>query len=149
MFAAFIDPVFVVWRCISSHSPSKTFGTTWEKCFTKIECLQMDWKIKKWLHKCYAWGQNQTPVHGHNSGQHWACKWHGSVRQIVLYRIVLKGWARIDPALALQTPRSIVLPILDYPFVNPTVLMKCRTFLMGGIMIVARFHEVMTHVMKS
>jgi hypothetical protein len=54
---------------------------------------------------------------------------HGMV---LLDYIVLKGRARIDLTLALQPLRSIVLPILDYPFVNPTLLMKPRTFLMGA-----------------
>jgi hypothetical protein len=41
-------------------------------------------------------------------------------------------WARIDHALALRILRFIVLPRPVYPPVNPTFLIKCRTFLMGA-----------------
>jgi hypothetical protein len=50
----------------------------------------------------------------------------------------------IHPALALRPLRSILLPLLDYP----TFLMKRRTPY-GSVMVVARIHEVMTHVTKS
>jgi hypothetical protein len=43
-----------------------------------------------------------------------------------------KEWTKIYPAFALQSLRSIVLPLLDYPSVNNTLLMKRRTFFGGG-----------------
>jgi len=82
--AAFIDPFFVVWRCIRGRNQLKAFSTIWEQCFAAIECLRMDRKIKKWAHKCYAW-RCQTPVHGHSWWQHWVRTWHGSVRQMTDY----------------------------------------------------------------
>jgi hypothetical protein len=39
---------------------------------------------------------------------------------------VCKGWAKIHPALALRPPRSIMVPLLVYPSLNCTLLMKCR-----------------------
>jgi hypothetical protein len=39
-----------------------------------------------------------------------------------------KGWASVHPVLTLQPPLSIVLPLFVHPSVNPTLLMKCRTF---------------------
>ena len=78
--ATFSHPFFVVFR---GRNPSKTFSTIREQCFATTECLQMDRKIKKWSHKCYAWRRSQTPVHGHNRQQHWAHTWHGLVRQTI------------------------------------------------------------------
>ena len=37
----------------------------------------IDWKIKKWSHKYYAWQRSRTTVYGH----HWAYTWHGPVRR--------------------------------------------------------------------
>jgi hypothetical protein len=44
-----------------------------------MECLWMDWKIKKWSHECYVWGQRRMTIHGNKKGQHWSCKAHGSL----------------------------------------------------------------------
>jgi hypothetical protein len=55
---------------------------------------------------------------------------------------VFKEWARIHPALALQPLRSFFLPLLDYPFVNPTH--EAQDFLYGDATVDARVHEVMT-----
>jgi hypothetical protein len=60
-----------------------------------------------------------------------------------------KEWAKIHPALALQPLRSIAPPILVYPFVNPTLLMKRSYFPYGYVMVVTEFWEIMIHVMKS
>ena len=70
---------FVVWRCIRGRNSSKTFSTIWEQCLAATQCIRMDRKIKKWSHKCYAW---RSRTHGHNWQQHWACTWHGYVRQL-------------------------------------------------------------------
>ena len=56
----FCDPVFVVGRGIKGCNASKTFGTIWEQSTAAMECLWMEWKIKKWSHKCYAWQRSQT-----------------------------------------------------------------------------------------
>lgn len=50
----------------------------------------------------------------------------------VWYCIAFKRWVRIDPALALLPLISTVLPLLDYLFVKPTLLMKRRIFLIGA-----------------
>jgi hypothetical protein len=60
-----------------------------------------------------------------------------------------EGWVRTGLDLALQLPRSIVLPLLVHASINPTLLMKCRFLFMGGIRVVPWFHEVMAHLTKS
>jgi hypothetical protein len=48
------------------------------------------------------------------------------------YMYACNGWANIYPALALRPLRSIVLPLLVYPLLNPTLVMKRRASLMGA-----------------
>jgi hypothetical protein len=48
---------------------------------------------------------------------------------IIIIIRVCKGWTKNYQALAL--PRSILLPLVVHPPVNPTLLMKGRTFLIG------------------
>ena len=64
--STFSGPVFMVGRSIRGRNPSKTFGTMREQCIAATECLRMDWKIKRWLHKCYAWQRSRTTVYGHH-----------------------------------------------------------------------------------
>jgi hypothetical protein len=57
--------------------------------------------------------------------------WGRSRKQHMKFMYVCNRWAKICPALALGPLRCIVLPLLVYPFVNLTLLMMRRTFLMG------------------
>jgi hypothetical protein len=45
---------------------------------------------------------------------------------------VCKEWAKIHPFLALCSPESIVLPLLVYPSVSPTLLMERAALVMGA-----------------
>jgi hypothetical protein len=45
---------------------------------------------------------------------------------------ICKKCAKINPAHALRPSRSIVPLLLIYPVINPTFLMKRKTFLMGA-----------------
>ena len=75
---------FLVGRCIRGRNPSKTFNTIQEQCIALMECLRMDWKIKKWSHKCYAWQRSQMTIYGQHWGQYWVFTWHGSVRWVTI-----------------------------------------------------------------
>jgi hypothetical protein len=48
---------------------------------------------------------------------------------IIIIIRVCKWWTKNYPALALRHPRSILLPLVVHPSVNPTLLVKGRTFL--------------------
>jgi hypothetical protein len=41
--------VYVFGSCIRGQNLSKTFSSIQEECFDTMECIQMDWKIKKRL----------------------------------------------------------------------------------------------------
>jgi hypothetical protein len=54
------------------------------------------------------------------------------------------GWAKIDPALEMRPSKSIALPLLLHPVINPALGMK-RSFLYQAIM----FHKIMAQVTES